>query len=121
MIFGTHVLVYTPDAHADRLFFRDVLQFPYVDAGHGWLIFRLPAAEAAVHPTGDGAAQSHDAPAMSAAHVYFMCDDVAAEVKALAAKGVQCSPIQRQRWGVRTSFRLPSGNELGLYQPTHPT
>jgi catechol 2,3-dioxygenase-like lactoylglutathione lyase family enzyme len=121
MIIGAHVLLYTPDADADRQFFRDVLNLPHVDAGHGWLIFRLPPAEAAVHPTGDGAAPSHDAPAMAGAHLYLMCDDVEGEVKALANKGVQCAPIQRERWGLRTALRLPSGTELGLYQPTHPT
>ena len=121
MIFGAHVLLYTPDADADRQFFRDVLNLPHVDAGHGWLIFRLPPAEAAVHPAGEGAPSSHETPAMAGAHVYLMCDDVEAEVKALANKGVTCATIQRERWGLRTALRLPSGTELGLYQPSHPT
>lgn len=121
MIIGAHVLLYTPDAEADRQFFRDVLNLPHVDAGHGWLIFRLPPAEAAVHPPGEGSALSHDTPAMAGAHLYLMCDDIDAEMKALEKKGVQCTPIQRERWGIRTAVRLPSGSELGLYQPTHPT
>jgi catechol 2,3-dioxygenase-like lactoylglutathione lyase family enzyme len=121
MIFGAHVLIYTPDADADRLFFRDVLNLPHVDAGHGWLLFRLPPAETAVHPTAEGAPPSHDTPTMAGAHLYLMCDDVEGEVKALEAKGVRCTPIQRERWGMRTALRLPSGCELGLYQPTHPT
>lgn len=121
MIIGAHVLLYTPDADADRQFLRDVLDLPHVDAGHGWLIFRLPPAETAVHPTAEGAPTSHDTPTMAGAHLYLMCDDVEAEVKALTAKGVQCSPIQRERWGMKTALRLPSGNELGLYQPLHPT
>ena len=121
MIFGAHVLIYTKDADADRAFFRDVLRLPHVDAGHGWLIFGLPPAEAAVHPVSDGAPPADQAPEMAGAHLYLMCDDVEAEIKALAAKGVTCSPIQRERWGIRTAFRLPSGSELGLYQPTHPT
>jgi hypothetical protein len=50
MIFGAHVIVYSADAGADRDFFADVLGFPSVDAGHGWLIFALPPAEMAVHP-----------------------------------------------------------------------
>ena len=121
MINGAHMLIYTSDADADRAFFRDVLGFAHVDAGHGWLIFRLPPAEAAVHPTDAGAPHSHDAPAMAGAHLYLMCDDVEAEVGALADKGVTCSPRQRERWGIRTTFRMPSGSELGLYQPLHPT
>ena len=121
MISGAHVLIYTSDADADRAFFRDVLGFAHVDVGHGWLIFRLPPAEAAVHPADEGAPLSHETPGMVAAHLYLMCDDVEAEVRALEAKGVQCSPRQRERWGIRTALRLPGGGELGLYQPTHPT
>jgi catechol 2,3-dioxygenase-like lactoylglutathione lyase family enzyme len=121
MITGAHVLLYTPDADADRAFFRDVLGFPHVDVGHGWLIFRLPPAETAVHPTTDGAPRPQDTPSMAAAHLYLMCDDVEEEVKKLEAKGVQCSPRQRERWGIKTSLRLPSGNELGIYQPLHVT
>jgi catechol 2,3-dioxygenase-like lactoylglutathione lyase family enzyme len=40
MISGSHVIVYSRDADADRAFFQDVLQLPSVDAGSGWLIFR---------------------------------------------------------------------------------
>ena len=50
MIFGAHVIIYSKDAEADRNFLRNVLGLPHVDAGHGWLIFALPPAEAAVHP-----------------------------------------------------------------------
>jgi catechol 2,3-dioxygenase-like lactoylglutathione lyase family enzyme len=121
MIVGAHVLVYTPDADADRAFFRDVLKFPYVDAGHGWLIFRLPPAEAAVHPTDAGSPRSQDSHTMAAAHLYLICDDVEKEVQALEARGVRCAARQRERWGITTTVRLPSGNEIGLYQPMHPT
>jgi len=50
MIDGAHVIVYSQDAEADRAFFRDVLEYPHVDAGGGWLVFKLPPAELAVHP-----------------------------------------------------------------------
>jgi catechol 2,3-dioxygenase-like lactoylglutathione lyase family enzyme len=50
MINGTHVVIYSKNAEADRVFFRDHLGFGSVDAGHGWLIFALPPAEAAFHP-----------------------------------------------------------------------
>jgi hypothetical protein len=43
MITGAHVIVYSREADADRAFFRDVLGYPHVDAGGGWLIFnQLP-------------------------------------------------------------------------------
>ena len=45
MISGAHIVVYSKDAEADRAFFRDVLGFASVDAGHGWLILSLPAVK----------------------------------------------------------------------------
>jgi catechol 2,3-dioxygenase-like lactoylglutathione lyase family enzyme len=111
MIFGAHVVVYSKDAAADRAFLRDVLGFASVDAGHGWLIFALPAAEAAVHPT-----EENERP-----ELYLMCDDLRGEIAALAKKGVGCSEVQEARWGSITKIRLPGGGEVGLYQPKHET
>jgi catechol 2,3-dioxygenase-like lactoylglutathione lyase family enzyme len=51
MLTGAHVVVYSKDAEADRTFFKDILGFRSVDAGHGWLIFALPAAEVAFPPS----------------------------------------------------------------------
>jgi catechol 2,3-dioxygenase-like lactoylglutathione lyase family enzyme len=111
MIFGSHVIVYSKDAAADRAFLRDVLGLASVDAGHGWLIFALPPAEVAVHPVQDEG--RHE--------LYFMCDDLRAEIAALAKKAVQCSEVQEARWGSITKIPLPGGGEVGLYQPKHPT
>lgn len=111
MIFGAHVILYSKDVEADRAFMRDILGFASVDAGHGWLIFGLPPAELAVHPDGEGG--RHE--------LYFMCDDLKAEILALAAKGVNCSETQEARWGSIARIRLPGGGSLGLYQPKHPT
>jgi catechol 2,3-dioxygenase-like lactoylglutathione lyase family enzyme len=111
MIFGAHVIVYSRDAAADRAFFRDVLGLSSVDAGHGWLIFALPPAEVAVHP--EEVADRHE--------LYFMCDDLRAEIAALVEKGVQCSDVQEARWGAITKIPLPGGGIVGLYQPKHPT
>ena len=110
MISGTHVILYSKDAEADRAFFRDVLEFKFVDLGHGWLIFALPPAEAAVHPSEEGA---HE--------LYFMCDDLKAEMASLARKGVNCSKVEEARWGSITKMELPGGGNVGLYQPKHPT
>ena len=111
MISGAHVILYSKNADADRAFFRDVLGFKSVDAGHGWLIFALPPAEAAIHPSDAGGIHE----------LYFMCDDLKAEMASLAQKGVECSKVEEQRWGSITKMRLPGGGELGLYQPKHPT
>ena len=110
MIFGAHVIVYSQDAEADRAFLRDVLGFKSVDAGHGWLIFALPPGEVAVHPGEQN--DRHE--------LYFMCDDLKAEIVALGKKGVQCSKVHNERWGSITKVRLPGGGEVGLYQPKHP-
>jgi catechol 2,3-dioxygenase-like lactoylglutathione lyase family enzyme len=111
MIFGAHVIVYSKDATADRRFFQDVLGLSSVDAGHGWLIFALPPAELAVHPDEENG--RHE--------LYFMCDDLRAEMSALAAKGVQCSAVEEARWGAIAKIQLPGGGLVGLYQPRHPT
>ena len=110
MINGAHVVVYSKDAEADRNFFRDVLGFSSVDAGHGWLIFGLPKAESAFHP-----AEANDRH-----ELYLMCDNLKTEIEALRAKGAECSKVVEERWGSITKIRLPGGGEIGLYQPKHP-
>ncbi len=120
MIFGTHILFYSTDPEADRAFLRDVLDLRSVDAGGGWLIFGLPPAEAGVHPADGDFTQEHAGRRMMGAVIYLMCDDLRAEVKALAAKNVRCSKMEEAAWGLSTSIPLPSGAYLGLYQPTHP-
>ena len=110
MMFGAHVIISSKDAKADRAFLREVLGLSSVDAGHGWLIFALPPAEVAVHP----------AEKTSGHELYFMCDDLKAEISALREKGIHCSAVQEARWGTITHVRLPGGGEVGLYQPKHP-
>jgi catechol 2,3-dioxygenase-like lactoylglutathione lyase family enzyme len=111
LISGAHVIVYTKDAEADRAFFRDVLRFRSVDAGHGWLIFALPPGEAAFHPSGKNG--PHE--------LYLLCDNLKLVMAALTKKGVMCSAVHEERWGSITKIRLPGGGEIGLYQPKHPT
>ena len=121
MITGTHVLFYSTNPEADRAFVKDVLQFKGIDIGHGWMIFKLPASELAVHP-GDGEfAQRHAGHVMPGALVYLMCDDLQATMADLAKKSVVCTEVETENWGIRTTVKMPSGGEIGLYQPTHPT
>jgi catechol 2,3-dioxygenase-like lactoylglutathione lyase family enzyme len=121
MINGVHVLLYSTDPEADRAFFRDVLQFRSVDVGGGWLIFALPPAEAAVHPANGNAGQVHAGHQLLGAVVYLMCDDLRALVASLEARQVRCTAISEAPWGIKTTIHMPSGGELGLYQPSHPT
>jgi hypothetical protein len=121
MITGAHILFYSTNPEADRAFVNDVLQFKGIDIGHGWMIFKLPASELAVHP-GDGEfAQRHAGHVMPGALVYLMCDDLQATMAALAKKNVVCTEVETENWGIRTTIKMPSGGEIGLYQPTHPT
>jgi catechol 2,3-dioxygenase-like lactoylglutathione lyase family enzyme len=110
MISGAHAIIYSVDAEADRAFFRDILGFPAVDAGEGWLIFALPPAEIAFHPAAHNG--EHE--------IYLMCDDVAATIEALEKRGVKCDPVAEPGWGRLTHFSLPGGGRLGMYQPKHP-
>jgi catechol 2,3-dioxygenase-like lactoylglutathione lyase family enzyme len=111
MISGAHVIIYSKNAEADRAFFRDVLGFKSVDAGQGWLIFALPQAEAAFHPSDENGVHE----------LYFMCDDLKAEMASLAKKDVKCSEVQEAPWGSITRMQLPGGGVIRLYQPKHPT
>ena len=110
MINGGHVIIYSGDAEADRAFFRDVLDYPHVDAGAGWLIFKLPPSEIAVHPV--------DGPPVH--ELYLMCDDLDATMAQLTAKGATFAAVTEARWGRLTKLRLPGGGEIGLYEPRHP-
>ncbi|HVN19948.1 MAG TPA: hypothetical protein VMU05_14280 [Dongiaceae bacterium] len=121
MIFGAHILFYSTNPEADRAFFTDVLQLRSVDVGHGWLIFGLPPAEAAIHPAGEEFSQAHAGQQLMGAVLYFMCDDLHAEIASLKSKNVECSAIQQAPWGMSTTIPLPSGRSIGLYQPRHET
>jgi hypothetical protein len=111
VITGAHAIIYSRDADGVPAFLENMLELPSVDTGHGWLIFALPPAEIAAHPT-DGAGH-HE--------LYLMCDDIHATVAELEAKGVEFSrPIAEERWGLVTATALPGGSELGLYEPRHP-
>ncbi len=121
MITGAHFLLYSTDPGADRTFLRDVLGFRAIDAGDGWLIFGLPPAEMGVHPSSGDFVQRHAEHDLLGIVLYLMCDDLHSFVASLGAKGMISSPIEQAEWGLKTTIQLPSGGELGLYQPAHPT
>ncbi|HUL73733.1 MAG TPA: hypothetical protein VLT86_11565 [Vicinamibacterales bacterium] len=109
MISGAHTIIYSADADADRAFFRDILGLAHVDVGDGWLIFGLPPAEVAIHPSDEN--DEHE--------LYLMCDDVEAFVAAMKAQNIACGPVQNQGWGLLTEVTLPGGGKVGVYQPRH--
>ena len=110
MLTGAHIVVYTKNPEADREFYKEILALRSVDAGEGWLIFAVPAAEVAFHPH-----QENDKHEM-----YFMCDDIKAQVATLKKKGLRVGEISEQRWGTLASLSLPGGGSIGLYEPKHP-
>jgi hypothetical protein len=109
MIIGAHSIIYSTDPDADRAFLRDVLRFPGVDVGGGWLIFGLPPAEVAIHPSEKN--NIHE--------FYLMCDDAETFISEMQKRNIKCSPLQNQGWGVLTTISLPGGGKLGVYEPRH--
>jgi len=109
VIIGAHSIIYSTNAEADRAFLRDVLRLPNVDVGGGWLIFGLPPAEVAVHPSGEN--DVHE--------FYLMCDDVEALITEMKKHNIACSPVHKLDWGLLTQVTLPGGGKLGIYQPRH--
>jgi hypothetical protein len=109
MLIGAHSIIYSTNPDADRVFFRDVLKLTNVDVGEGWLIFGLPPAEVAVHPSDRN--DMHE--------FYLMCDDVEAFVADMKKRNVACEPVQNQGWGLLTRLTLPGGGNLGIYEPRH--
>jgi hypothetical protein len=109
MITGSHSIIYSTNAEADREFFREVLKFPSVDAGEGWLIFGLPPSEVAVHPHSEN----------SLHEFYLICDDIKLFVKEMEGRKINCTSIQDHGWGLMTELTLPGGGTLGVYEPRH--
>jgi hypothetical protein len=109
MIIGSHTIIQSKNADADRAFLRDVLGLDGIDSGGGWLIFGLPPSELAVHPSSKNDVHEH----------YLICEDVQQLVTQLTNLGIACSPIQDQDWGRLTQIALPGGGKLGIYQALH--
>jgi len=109
MITGMHAIIYSSNPEADRAFFKDVLKLTHVDVGDGWLIFGLPSAEVAVHPAETSGLQG----------IYLLCKNVESFVAEATKKGIACSPVTDQRWGLLTQLTLPGGGHLGVYEPRH--
>ena len=109
MVTGGHSVIYSANPEADRAFLRDTLKLTLVDLGHGWLIFGLPPAEVAVHPSDKNGVHEF----------YLMCADIEAFVAEMKKHKISCLPVQDQRWGLVTRLTLPGGGQLGVYQPRH--
>ena len=120
MINGVHTLVYADDAEAARAFFRDVLEWPYVDAHGGWLIFRTGPSELGVHPT----RTEHEGQVYESSlhhEISLLCDDIEGTVADLTARGAEFSgPVSDQGFGRTAMLKVPGAGEMMLYEPRHP-
>lgn len=121
MTTGAHFLLYSTDPDADRRFMDEVLGLRSVDAGDGWLIFALPPSEIAVHPASENFVQRHSGHVLAGSVLYLMCDDLHSTIAELERNGASTSEVQTAGWGIMTTIPLPSGCEIGLYQPRHVT
>lgn len=119
MIGGLHTIVYSDDADATRAFFRDVLGWPALDAGHGWLIFKTAPAELGVHPTtGEGGERWATVPHHQ---LSLMCDDIEATLAAFRDKGVRAdAEIEDQGFGLVSHIEVPGAGTMMVYEPRHP-
>ena len=113
-LIGTHLLIYSSDAQATRAALRDVFGFANIDAGDGWLIFRLPPAELGIHPTESAGPKPGHHP------ISLMCDDIDATVSDLRAKGIQVSGEPQDHGdGITVMAMLPGGVQVQVYEPRH--
>lgn len=110
---GIHTLLYSSEPEALRAILVDVFGWSHVDDGQdvGWLIFKTPPAEMAVHP---GESPHHE--------ISFMCDDLPSTMADLEGKGVRFrgQPTD-EGWGIAVTMVLPGEVEVLLYQPRHNT
>jgi catechol 2,3-dioxygenase-like lactoylglutathione lyase family enzyme len=118
MINGFHTIIYSDDEVATRAFFRDVLGWPAVDVGGGWLIFKTKPAELGVHPTAGpndevyGTVPTHQSS--------LMCDDIEATVAELRGKGVVVDDeIKDEGFGLTTMIEVPGAGQMMLYEARH--
>jgi hypothetical protein len=109
MIIGAHSIIYSTDPEADRTFIRDVLNFPFIDVGDGWLIFGLPPSEVAIHPS------DHN----NVHEFYLMCDDIQELIDEMQKHHITCDEVYEADWGLLSHLTLPGGGKLGVYQPRH--
>jgi catechol 2,3-dioxygenase-like lactoylglutathione lyase family enzyme len=118
MINGFHTIIYSDDADATRAFFRDILGWPSIDAGGGWLIFKTKPAELGVHPTrGPGDEVYGTAPTHQSS---LMCDDIEATVAELRAQGVGVADeIVDEGFGLTTMIDVPGAGQMMLYEARH--
>lgn len=121
MINGAHFLLFSRDPAADQDALQKILASRFVPAGEDRLILALPPAEIATHPGTEAFTHYHAGRALQGNILYLTCDDLLSAIETLKADGITCSVIEETEFGLKTTIHLPSGGEIGLYEPTHET
>ena len=117
MITGFHTIIYSDDAEATRAFFRDVLRWPSIDVGGGWLIFKTRPAELGVHPTMGGDGERWGTTPLHRSSL--MCDDIEATVIDLRAQDIEISDMVEEDFGRTAMIAVPGAGRMMLYQAHH--
>jgi hypothetical protein len=108
VIRGVHALFYTTQPDAARAFLRDKLGLDSYDSGGGWLMFNLVEGDVACHPS-DRAFHN----------ISFYCDDLESTMSELRDRDVELTPVVEEEWGSTTTFELPGGGPVLIYQPKY--
>jgi catechol 2,3-dioxygenase-like lactoylglutathione lyase family enzyme len=121
VITAVHLLIYSDDPVATRAFFRDVLEWPFVEeeVAPGWLIFKSGPSELGVHPTHQVyEARTYDFPRHHS--ISLMCDDIQATMAELAGKGAEFTgTIQDEEFGRTVMLKVPGADDIMVYEPRH--
>lgn len=117
MITGIHTLVYSDDPEATRAFFRDVLEWDFIETSPGWLIFHTGPSEGGVHPrTWPG----QDTPAEKRHEISLVCDDLDATIDDLRSRGAEFDDeIWEREYGRGLDLLVPGMGALMIYQPSY--
>jgi catechol 2,3-dioxygenase-like lactoylglutathione lyase family enzyme len=123
MITAVHLLIYSDDAEATRLFLRDVLGWPFVEEpdAPGWLIFKSGPSEVGAHPTHQiHEGVTYDSPRHHS--ISLMCDDLGRTMAELESKGAEFTgPVNEESFGLTVMLKVPGADDIMLYEPRHPT
>lgn len=119
VIDGAHLLLFTTDPHSDQAALERILGTPVVPAGEDRVIIALPPGEIATHVTSDEFAHRHAGHDLQGTALYLMCNDLDDTIEGLESLGITCTEVTEEGFGRKTTIRLPSGAEIGLYEPSH--
>lgn len=109
MFSGSHLVIFSTEPEADRALMAKLTGGKHVDAGDGWMIYELPPAEVAIHPS--SRSTHHE--------LHLMCQDIESTRQQLGKLGIDSAEPQDMGYGIVSEFTMPGGSVIGFYQPRH--